>query len=294
MMKKIWMFALLCVAATACVSRQSADRMQVEIDSLQKQVKAKEALIDDVFASIGAITSNLEEIKKREGLLTLSDVELTDSTSTERIKNDLQALDNLLSENRARIAELEKKAEQLRKANHKIKGLERLIEELNSQVSSRDKEISNLKGRIEELDLQVEGLNQQVAAKQAEVVTLTGERDSLTAQVEEKSTELHTAHYIIAPEKQLLSDRIVEKRGWVGRTLVVTEQPNTALFSSADTRLLKTLPIGKKEVSIVTSHPEGSYWLVESEQDKKVIESLVIIDAEQFWSLSKILVVSHK
>lgn len=293
-MRKFWMLVALCVMATACVSRQSADRMQVEIDSLQEQVKAKEALIDDVFASIGAITSNLEEIKKREGLLTLSDVELSDSTSTERIKNDLQALDNLLAENRTRIAELEKKAEQLRKANHKIKGLERLIEELNSQVASRDKEIETLKGRIEGLNQQVATLNQEVATKQAEVVTLTGERDSLTAQVAETTTELHTAHYIIAPEKQLVSDRIVEKRGLIGRTLVVTEQPNTALFTTADTRLLKTLPIGKKEVSIITAHPEGSYWLVESEQDKKVIESLVILDAEQFWSLSKILVVSHK
>lgn len=293
-MRKFWMLVALCVMATACVSRQSADRMQVEIDSLQEQVKAKEALIDDVFASIDAITSNLEEIKKREGLLTLSDVELSDSTSTERIKSDLQALDNLLAENRTRIAELEKKAEQLRKANHKIKGLERLIEELNSQVASRDKEIETLKGRIEGLNQQVATLNQEVATKQAEVVTLTGERDSLTAQVAETTTELHTAHYIIAPEKQLVSDRIVEKRGLIGRTLVVTEQPNTALFTTADTRLLKTLPIGKKEVSIITVHPEGSYWLVESEQDKKVIESLVILDAEQFWSLSKILVVSHK
>lgn len=293
-MRKFWMLVALCVMATACVSRQSADRMQVEIDSLQEQVKAKEALIDDVFASIGAITSNLEEIKKREGLLTLSDVELSDSTSTERIKSDLQALDNLLAENRTRIAELEKKAEQLRKANHKIKGLERLIEELNSQVASRDKEIETLKGRIEGLNQQVATLNQEVATKQAEVVTLTGERDSLTAQVAETTTELHTAHYIIAPEKQLVSDRIVEKRGLIGRTLVVTEQPNTALFTTADTRLLKTLPIGKKEVSIITAHPEGSYWLVESEQDRKVIESLVILDAEQFWSLSKILVVSHK
>ncbi|MBE6196609.1 MAG: hypothetical protein E7137_05880 [Rikenellaceae bacterium] len=293
-MKKIILFLMLGALSTACVSRQSADRMQNDIDSLQAQVKAKEALIDDVFASIGAITANLEEIKSREGLLTLTDGELSDSTSTERITRDLEAIDNLLAENRTRIAELEKKAEQLRKANHKIKGLERLIEELNTQVATRDGEIGRLKERIEGLNLEIADLGERVAAKEAEVQTLSSEKAQLQTEVTQKTSELHTAHYIIAPEKQLVSDMILEKKGFIGRTLVVAEKPNMALFTEADTRLLKTLAIGQKEVTLITSHPEGSYWLVESEENKKEIESLVILDAEQFWSLSKILVISHK
>lgn len=293
-MKKIILFLLLSGLTTACVSRQSADRMQSDIDSLQAEVKAKEALIDDVFASIGAITANLEEIKSREGLLTLTDGELSDSTSTSRISQDLQAIDNLLAENRARIAELEKKAEQLRKANHKIKGLEKLIEELNVQVTAKDNEIAQLKTHIEGLNIEIQDLGEQVAAKEAEVETLTTEKEQLHAEVNQKTTELHTVHYIIAPEKELMNDRIVEKKGFIGRTLVVTEKPNLGLFTEADTRLLKTLPIGQKEITLITSHPEGSYWLVENEENKNEIESLVIIDAEQFWSLSKILVISHK
>lgn len=293
-MKKILLFLLTCTLATACVSRQSADRMQSDIDSLQAQVKAKEAIIDDVFASIGVITNNLEEIKTREGLLTLQNGELRDSTSTGRINEDLQAIDNLLAENRARIAELEKKADQLRKANHKIKGLETLIEQLNTQVAEKDGEIAQLKTRIEGLNTQVADLGRQVETKEAEVRTLTTEKEQLTTEVTQKTTQLHTAYYLIAPEKQLLSDLVVEKKGMIGRTLVIAEKPNMGLFTEADTRLLKTLPIGQKEVVLITSHPEGSYWLVESEENKKVIESLVILDAEQFWSLSKILVVSHK
>ena len=119
-------------------------------------------------------------------------------------------------------------------------------------------------------------------------------KEQLTTEVTQKTTQLHTAYYLIAPEKQLLSDLVVEKKGMIGRTLVIAEKPNMGLFTEADTRLLKTLPIGQKEVVLITSHPEGSYWLVESEENKKVIDSLVILDAEQFWSLSKILVVSHK
>ncbi len=293
-MKKILLFLLTCTLATACVSRQSADRMQSDIDSLRAEVKAKEAIIDDVFASIGEITNNLEEIKTREGLLTLQNGELRDSTSTGRINEDLQAIDNLLAENRARIADLEKKADQLRRANHKIKGLETLIEQLNTQVAEKDGEIAQLKTRIEGLNTQVADLGRQVETKEAEVRTLTSEKEQLTTEVTQKTTQLHTAYYLIAPEKQLLSDLVVEKKGMIGRTLVIAEKPNMGLFTEADTRLLKTLPIGQKEVTLITSHPEGSYWLVESEENKKVIESLVILDAEQFWSLSKILVVSHK
>ena len=288
-MKKILLFLLTCTLATACVRRQSADRMQSDIDSLRAEVKAKEAIIDDVFASIGEITNNLEEIKTREGLLTLQNGELRDSTSTGRINEDLQAIDNLLV-----AGDLEKKAEQLRRAHHKIKGLETLIEQLNTQVAEKDGEIAQLKTRIEGLNTQVADLGRQVETKEAEVRTLTSEKEQLTTEVTQKTTQLHTAYYLIAPEKQLLSDLVVEKKGMIGRTLVIAEKPNMGLFTEADTRLLKTLPIGQKEVTLITSHPEGSYWLVESEENKKVIESLVILDAEQFWSLSKILVVSHK
>lgn len=293
-MKKFVLFALMGLMTLSCVSRQEADSMQSEIADLKKQVEAKDALIEEVFSSINTITSNLSEIKNREGILTISNEEISDTTALGRLQSDVDTIDKLLAENRARMEELEQKAEQLRKANSRIRGLEKLISDLNTQLDERDEELSNLKDRLKSMGAKINTLLDEVAVKEQEVELLTQEKSELSEQVTQTTNELYTGYYIVAPQKQLISDQIVVKRGFIGRTLVMNEAPNLALFTSADTRLLKTLPIGQKEVTLVTSHPEGSYWLVESESQKKVIESLVILDAEKFWSLSKILVVSHK
>jgi len=292
-MKKILFIALLAWCAS-CVSRGDADRMQQQIDSLQQAVNAKEALFDEVFASINAITENLGQIKSREGIISLQTDEVTDRSTLGRMSDDIAAIDRLLQENRARIAELESKAEQLRRANVRIKGLEKLIEGLNGEIEQKNEEIDRLKEHMSRMGAEVEELTAQVESKTEEVQTLSHEKENLTAEVQARTTELHTGYYLIAPQKDLLRDQVVVKKGFIGRTLVVNEKPNLALFTPADTRMLKTLPIGQKNVTVVTAHPEGSYWLVDSESDKNVVESLVILDEEAFWSLSKILVVSYK
>ncbi len=293
-MKRLLLILCTGLMAVSCVSRKSADRMQLDIDSLQRQVAAKEAMIEDVFASINAITENLDAIKAREGLLTLASEENPNENQLGRMNRDLEAIDRLLADNRNRIADLEQKAEQLKRANTKIRGLEKLITSLNSQVEEQHGEIVALRTKLGTMSGEVERLNAEVSAKTEEVAQLHSEKQGLESRVEETTTELHTIHYLIAPEKQLLNDQVIDKRGFIGRTPVVTETPNLALFTVGDTRLIKTLPIGQKDVTLITAHPEESYWLMESEQQKGVIESLVILDSEKFWSLSKILVISHK
>ena len=291
-MKKILLFALL-FSLASCVSRKSADRMQGEIDSLNLVVADKDKLIDEAFASIGEIAESLSEIRSREGLIRIDGEEISGS-NFERMNHDLNDLSRLLEENRSRIAELEKKATALRKANQRIVGLENLIEELNTQLEVREGEISNLRRELKAAQDHSAQLSAEVASQQQEIASLTATQGELQQQVTTTENTLHTVYYLIAPQKQLLNDQVVVKRGTIGRTLTLSENPNLGLFTEADNRILKTLPIGQKEVVVVSAHPESSYWLVESESEKRTIESLVILDNELFWSLSKVLVISHK
>ncbi len=285
---------MVAVMTLSCVTRETADNMQGEIDSLKTQLKAKDLLMEEVFTSINAITSSLAEIKTREGILTITNDEITDTTALGRIKSDVEVIDNLLAENRARMEELQQKAAQLRRANKRIKSLETLIADLNTEIEARDAELNDLKGRLQRMGEKVNTLLEEVAQKEHEVEVLTEEKIVLTEEITNTKDELYTAYYILAPQKQLLNDQVLVKKGFIGKTLTVNESINLNLFTKADTRILKTIPIGQKNVTVVTSHPEGSYWLVESETEKKVVESLVIVDNELFWSLSKILVLSHK
>ena len=56
-------------------------------------------------------------------------------------------------------------------------------------------------------------------------------------------------------------------------------------------RDLEIIPLNTKKAKVMTSHPEGSYEITETEDGNKVLE---IRDKEAFWSMSNYLVVSIK
>ena len=73
MMKHICL-PILCAACAfvSCVSRRVAEQTVVQRDSLEAVVRAKDSLIEVVFADINAVTENLARIRTRENLVALA------------------------------------------------------------------------------------------------------------------------------------------------------------------------------------------------------------------------------
>jgi len=61
-------------------------------------------------------------------------------------------------------------------------------------------------------------------------------------------------------------------------------------FIKVDITKVNEIPIMKKKINIITSHPESSYRI----DGDKTVDKLVILDAKAFWSLSKVLVISAR
>ena len=110
--------------------------------------------------------------------------------------------------------------------------------------------------------------------------------------IRDRQNQLNTVYYIVGPEKELRDAQIINKQGFIGRTLTVGRTGNLDSFTAADSRLLSEIPVGQKRASVVTSHPEDSYQLVTA--GDKVIEKLVITDPVRFWEMSKVLIISYK
>lgn len=276
---------------TSCVSRHSADMLQGQRDSLAMVVAQKDSLINGIFNDINAITENLTAIKSRENIIRIDNNELQ-KTQTAQISDDIAAIDQLLQDNRSRIAALEKSAAQLHRANVKIAGLQKTISLLNSQVAAKDGEIAELKDNLKKMGAQVETLNTEVSNQRKQVENLSAAKSNLEAEVSDKTAKLNTAYYIVESQKSLIDAKIIRKKGFIGRTMILCDGCSLSNFMCADIRTLKEIPIGHKDVVLVTSHPSDSYTLVKGKGD--VVESLVIDDADQFWRSSKILVVSYK
>ena len=286
--------ALLSVAAVACVlllpscgngrTQQLAVESDRQRDSLEQVVAAKDSLINAVFADINAISENLARIKSRENLITVSEEEGT-RRPVEEINNDIDAIGRLLAENREKINSLRHTAAQLRKANLRIEGLEKMIADLNGQLAERQSEIEQLRDELSLKDTRVTELTETVAEQSAEVEQLSGRNLEL-------ESRLNTVYYIVGSEKELCDAQIINKQGFIGRTLTVGEHGSLESFTQADSRLLSEIPVGHRKVTVVTNHPEGSYELV-TDADKRVV-SLWIVDPVRFWESSKVLIVSYK
>ncbi|MDR3965202.1 MULTISPECIES: Cbp1 family collagen-binding glycoprotein adhesin [Alistipes] len=286
-MKHIATAAALGVVAllASCVSRQVAVEAESRSDSLELVVSAKDSLINAVFADINAISENLALIKSRENLITVAGESEGGRRPVEEIDNDIKAIDRLLRENRAKIESLQRSAAQLRKANLRIDGLEKMIADMNRQLAEKKAEVEQLRESLVRMGDEVKSLTEEVAVRSAEVENLSGEKVEL-------QNQLNTVYYIVGAEKELRDAQIINKQGFIGRTLTVGRNSNFDSFTMADSRLLSEVPVGQKKATLVTSHPEGSYELVTDAN--KVVEKLIITDPVRFWESSKILIISYK
>ena len=154
-MKHIATAAALGVVAllASCVSRQVAVEVESRSDSLELVVSAKDSLINAVFADINAISENLALIKSRENLITVAGESEGGRRPVEEIDNDIKAIDRLLRENRAKIESLQRSAAQLRKANLRIDGLEKMIADMNRQLAEKKAEVEQLRESFSEEQL---------------------------------------------------------------------------------------------------------------------------------------------
>lgn len=228
---------------------------------------------------------NLALIKSRENLITVAGESEGGRRPVEEIDNDIKAIDRLLRENRAKIESLQRSAAQLRKANLRIDGLEKMIADMNRQLAEKKAEVEQLRESLVRMGDEVKSLTEEVAVRSAEVENLSGEKVEL-------QNQLNTVYYIVGAEKELRDAQIINKQGFIGRTLTVGRNSNFDSFTMTDSRLLSEVPVGQKKATLVTSHPEGSYELVTDAN--KVVEKLIITDPVRFWESSKILIISYK
>ena len=292
-MKKFVYLLLLLFPMVSCVSRQSADQVENQKDSLARVVADKDSMINEIFESMSAVAENLNAIKEREKIInkSIDNGEIQNQTPAQ-INEDVEAINQLLLENREKIARLQQSANQLRSANLKVASLEKMIAQLQKDVETKDQEITVLKSNLEQMNIQVAELSEQVEGLNTQVSGLTETNASLQGEVKGQTDILNTAYYIVGSERELLAKEIVYKSGFIGRTLKINESRSLDSFTKIDIRNFDSVLIGQKKVTLVSSHPAESYEFVQD--DKGIYESLIIKDKKKFWEYSKVLVISYK
>ena len=145
-MKHVIVMALgAALALASCVSKGTVVKVEEQRDSLSVVVSAKDSLISAVFEDISSISENLALIRTRENLLSVAGDAEGGRRPVEEINNDIAAIDRLLRENKVKIASLQSAVAQLRKANLRLDGLEKMIRDMSAQLAEKKNEIARLR-----------------------------------------------------------------------------------------------------------------------------------------------------
>ncbi|CDN31115.1 putative lipoprotein [Mucinivorans hirudinis] len=285
-MKKLLLAAVAVVVFTGCENnKEKVAQLNTSKDSLQQIVLMKDSIINEAFLDINEIATTLSSITEREKLVAGQTQGEITKTKKEQITENINAIAALLEKNRQTIARLSGATQKLKEANVQIEGLKKLVASLELQLAEKNVQIEELAQKVQSLNIEVANLNSAISG-------LKEDKASLESTLAEQTIELNTVYFVIGSEKDLMNNKIIDKKGFIGRTKTANANADLGNFTKADLRNVERIPINQKKVTLVTAHPSDSYMFVEGA--KNVTEELIITDKNRFWSNSKFLVISYK
>lgn len=266
----------LVAVLAACQSEPQVDpaftQLQQEHELLLTESARKDSAMTMVLSTFGRISDNLRTIRSKEGQLVGAPAGGDAADLEESILADIQGIDGLLAENKKLIAKLRKQA----------KGSAAQVAELEAAIGSLERQVADKESEVATLKQQLAGSNRTVQYW----FGMYKDQEQIAALQE---AEMNTAYYVAGSGKDLREKGVLTKEGGIagiGATdKMRTEGLNKESFQQIDLSQTSAVVVGAKKARLATPHPHGSYtW-------ENGGEKLVIQDKDEFWSLSKYLVV---
>lgn len=289
-MKKLFYLVLIIpFVLNSCGNSGEVDKLKAEKDSLQRIAESKDETINDFIRSFNEIESNLETIKQKEKIISMKahgDIEL-DENSKDKINDDILSMYELMKKNKETISKLEKK---LKRSNIKSSEFKKMIVTLQDQIRTKDAQLEDMKNNLAKLNIDVQKLNEEISNLNTNIDTLQQKADVQEDVINKQDKQLHKAYYVFGTKKELKKHKIISSEGGfigLGRMQKLMENFNKDYFTEVDIRNFKSVPLFAKKAKLITSHPASSYYFAGNDK----IDSLVIKNSQEFWSVSKYLVI---
>lgn len=258
-------------------------------DSLQTIIDSKDGEIDALFEVLNEIETNLSEISARYSKV--NSLKQGNPEMNSRVKgqitDQLAEIDNMLSQNKQKIASLNAKISSLGQENSK---LQEFVDNLNQRIADQESQISTLMNELSVSKATIQQLSENVS----DLTKSNQEKDDYIAY---QTNEANKAYYIVGSLKELKEMGIVNTSGGfigIGKKQNTSADMDVSKFQTIDRTKVTTIAIGKRKAQVISKHPEGSYELIYDENDTKKVAYLTIKDVNAFWRFTDYLVVSSK
>ena len=281
------LITISCVSNSETVSEESR-----RIDSLQSVLSSKDQAInslefqklnDDSIVNLYAlyiqkIKDNINEINKQELIINnkKNNPDFIEKDTTDIIKS-IKILSKKIQENESMILAL----------NNAVK----LEKNKNSQFVSK---VTDLREEIAQSNREIYYLKEELNSMNASFETVFKKYNLQNKKISDLNQKLNEVAYVIGSKSELLDNGVLTKSGGligIGKTRKLNSDLNTDYFTYVSKYEFPYIPLGYKTVRLMTAHPTSSYRLSNSNE---IIDSLIIINQDDFWRNSKFLVVEVK
>lgn len=296
-MKKLFLIAVAAmplVFASCAGNEAKLNAANERADSLQTVIDQKDGEIDALFEVLSDIENNLTEISTRYGKVASLRQQHPERNAGVKgeITDQLAVIENMMSQNKAKIASLNSKIASLGAENSKLQGF---VESLNARMAEQENQINAL---TNELSISKETIK-KLSGNVSELTQSNQEKDATIAQQQEEMAYLadqsHRAYYAVGSYDELKAKGIVSKDGGlIFKTQKATNSLNVKNFTLIDKNKVTTIDVNLRKARLISKHPEGSYEFVYDETDSKLAKQLIIKDVNAFWSNTDFLIVSTK
>lgn len=287
-----WLLVAACaLALAACNTKkekelESADPASATIDSLQQALNQSQQESGDLLETLAQIQDGFDKINEAEGRVSVQ-TRQGEGADKQAIIDNMAYIQRTLKLNRELIANLQQQLRTSNQSDARTKAkLEEMVENFNRQLEEKDKEIEELRQQLAAKDIQIAEQGEQITSLSNDVNDLNRQNEEKAQTVASQDKELNTAYYVFGTKKELREQRILQNGD-----VLKNSDFNKDYFTRIDLRVTKTIKLYSKSAKLMTNHPAGSYTLAKDSQGQYVLR---ITDPQNFWSVSKYLVITVK
>lgn len=285
---RTWLMTVVAVVCGVCMvscgekrPQQTTYQRVAPHDSLEQIIAQRDDEINDMMATLNDIQVCFREINEAEDKVNLAkDGEGADKT--QQIRENIKFISNRMDENSALIKKLQ---DQLRTSGFKGDEMKKIINNMLAQLSDKDKQLQQLREELDAKDIHIAELDETINNLNSNVSDLKTETEEKAQTINNQDKILNTAWFVFGTKRELKDQRILVD----GKVLQSSFNHN--YFTKIDIRVTKEIKLYSKSVTLLTSHPAGSYML---QRDATQQYELRITNPQQFWSASKYLVMMVK
>lgn len=290
--KLIFSFLLSCLILHSCSddkkNTDSDDRsekriaiLKAENEKLKETAEKKDESLSQFMQAFNDINKNLQIIKQKEDIISMSATEMPNGVSSDQIQEDILLIYELLQENKKTIKDLRNNLE---KADMINKEMQTSLDILAKTVEKKDKEIQKYRQRLE-------SRTSELSKAYNQLDSLIAENKAKSKRIKSQEEFLNTAYMAIGTSSELYKKGVTSKSGGVIGLGAITKFDDNFehdVFKPVKIDQMQEIPLNCKEAKLLSTHPSISY---KYDGPKGHIDKLIITRPEKFWSTSRYLVI---